>query len=232
MPNRIGSIAAPVAACLLFTLAPVEAARAQTGETPASEGLVPLKSARIDAVYVRPGVDWKKYRTILLLPLNVPPEARDGAPAGTTKRLGESYILRDSDVDVIKQRFDKTMRKELTRDNYFTLVDTPRADTLVVAVAILQIALNAPIESSRLNYANRGRTFSRGGGGATIGTAFADGGDYSVLARIQDNRYSPDQWGVNNSVNNLADLDLMFSQWGRGIRDKLRDIQAGKTSLP
>jgi hypothetical protein len=206
-----------------FSLAYAEEARTT------SEGLVERNVRGIDVAFVRPGADWRKYRTILILPLIIPPEARDGSGnQRNTTHPGESYILRQKDVEDIQAGYERQMREEFTKDGRFTLVTEPQADTLVIASSILRLILAAPIESSRANYAGRGHTFTTDSGAATMASTFADGGDYTVLARIADNRYGNDMGGMNTRVRSLANMNMMFSQWGRAIRERLEGIQDGR----
>lgn len=217
------------AALFAFSALCIGSASAQVATT--SEGLVRRETPGIDVAYVLPGVDWRKYRTILILPLSIPPEARDGSEGRNASR-GESFVLRDEDVADIQQAFDREMRDVFTRGSRYTIVTEPRSDTLVIATSILQLVLAAPIERTRMNYANRGNTFSSGRGGATLATTFADGSDYAILARVADNRYAPQTGALVTHVTSMANVRHVFEQWGKGIRERLEAIQDGAITPP
>jgi hypothetical protein len=190
--------------------------------TPPQElnGLEKVPNAKVDIAYVRPGVDWSKFRTVYIQTLNIPPEARDGTPSGTTRVYRESYVLREKEVAKLQQAYMDVMKDEMAKGGY-TSVAAPQADTLVIAGQVLAILLNAPLEDTRMNYAGRGRTFTQGGGAMTIAAAFADGATGQVIAEAADRKYSNDIWGANNSVSNLADARYAFRSWAREIRQRL-----------
>jgi hypothetical protein len=104
----------------------------------------------------------------------------------------------------------------------YTFVDTPQADTLVVAPVVMKIRLNAPIEKTRHSYSGGGRTYSQGGGSITIGAVLADGGNSEVIAQVVDHSYPSDMWRVNNSVTNLSDAKQAFGKWARALRETLK----------
>jgi hypothetical protein len=170
--------------------------------------------------YMMPGMSFAKYKTIKLRTLEVPADARDGG-AGKTSRFRESYILGDKDVASLQSAYNDTMRDVLGKAGY-TFVDTPGADTLIVAPVVMKIRLNAPIEKSRMGYSGRSTTYSRGSGSITIGAALADGGNSEVLAQVVDHSYPSDMWRVNNSVTNLADAKQAFAKWARALRETLK----------
>ena len=170
--------------------------------------------------YVMPGTSFAKYKTIQLRTLEIPPDARDGG-SGQTKRFRESYILGDKEVAALQSAYNDTMRDILGKAGY-TFVDTPQADTLIVAPMVMKIRLNAPIESSRVGYSGRSRTYSQGGGSITIGAVLADGGNSEVIAQVVDHGYPTDMWRINNRVTNLSDAKQVFSKWARALRETLK----------
>lgn len=184
-------------------------------------GLVRVDNAKVALAYVRPGTDWSKYRTILLEPLAVPVKVRDAAPSGATTRLGESYVLRDQDVAALQKAYGESMRKALGDGGRYVFVTTAQADTLIVAVQVIDIKLAAPIEGSRVGNAGRSRTYSRGGGSIAIAAVLADGASGQVVGEAADRKYPADIWGINNSVTNLSQARTMFLSWGRALRNKL-----------
>lgn len=184
-------------------------------------GLVRVDNAKVALAYVRPGTDWSKYRTILLEPLNIPIKVRDAAPSGATTRLGESYVLRDEDIAALQKAYGESMRKALSDGGRYAFVTTAQPDTLIVAAQVIDIKLAAPIEGSRIGYAGRGRTYSRGGGSIAIAAVLADGASGQVVGEAADRKYPADIWGINNSVTNLSQARTMFTSWGRALRNKL-----------
>jgi len=182
-------------------------------------GLMRTESA-FKLAYVKPGASFAKYKTIQLRTLEIPPDARDGG-SGQMKRFRESYILGDKEVAALQSAYSDTMKDILGKAGY-TFVDTPGADTLIVAPVVMKIRLNAPIENTRMSYSGRGRTYSQGGGSITIGAVLADGSNNEVLAQVVDHSYPTDMWRINNRVTNLADAKLAFAKWARALRETLK----------
>src|SRR5262249_5926089 len=132
--------------------------------------------------------------------------------------------LRDQDVAALQQDFDRAMRDELTRSG-FTFVTTPGPDTLIIAAQILDIRLNAPIESSRQSFSNRGRVYSRGAGSFAVGAVFADGETGRVLPQAPARHVSANVWGINNSVSNRAEARRAFRNWARQTGQALSQLR-------
>ena len=112
------------------------------------------------------------------------------------------------------------MRDALSKAGY-SFVTTPGADTLVIAAQIVDLRLNAPVESSRLSYSSRGRVYSRGAGSMSVGAVLADGPTWQVLAQIGARSYSADVWQINNSTTNRAEARRAFNKWARALSDRL-----------
>jgi hypothetical protein len=174
--------------------------------------------SKMALVYLRPGTDLKKFKTVHAQALIVPLDARDTAPKSTAPDAGESYLLRDKDVADIQALYQSALREVLTGAGY-KLVDTPQSDTLIVATKVEDITLKAPLENVR--GPGRVRTFSQGGGSITIEAEFADGGTGEVIARIKDKKYVTDVWQANTRIQNIPDLHRTFSEWAGALANRL-----------
>jgi len=214
----------------MFSLALVtgSALDALSDELPATlNGMQRVASSRVKLAYVRPGTDWKKFRTVQIRELSIPLEVRDATPSGQTKKFRESYVLGDKQVTALQKAYMDVMRDRLG-DAGFTVVDTPAADTLIVATKVMDIRLSAPIESTRMSYSSRGSVYSQGGGAIAITAALADGTSGQVLAEVADSRWpNSDMWRINNSVSNLSDAKQAFSFWANALRDRLKSVRGG-----
>jgi len=200
-------------------------AQTQPGPTlQKGQGLAPVPDASAALATVKPGLDWSKYRTIEIRTLQIPETVRDATPGGATRRLWESYVLRDEDAGKLQEAFASAMRDQLTAAG-LAITTTPGPDTLILAAQIIDIKLAAPIESSRMSYSGRGRTYSRGSGAMAIAGVLADGGTGQVIAEMADQHNSVNVWGINNSVANLAEARRGFSKWARALRDRLIQLR-------
>ncbi len=214
----------------MFSLALVAgpALDALSDELPATlNGMQRVANSRVKLAYVHPGTDWKKFRTVQIRPLSIPLEVRDATPSGQTTKFRESYVLGDKQVEALQKAYMTVMRDRLG-DAGFSVVETPGADTLIVATKVMDIKLSAPIESTRMSYSSRGRVYSQGGGAIAITAALADGGSGQVLAEVADSRWpNSDSWRINNSVSNLSDAKQAFGFWANALRDRLKSVRGG-----
>jgi len=181
---------------------------------------VRVQNASVKLAYVKPGTNWSKFKTIQLLPLNIPASARNGAPPGAMPEMGESYILGTEQVTALQSAYKNQMQTVLGNAG-FTFVDKPQADTLIIAAKITSIRLNAPIANTRMDYSGMGETFSQGGGAMAIAAVFGNGATNTVIAEAADAQYPSNMWSINNSVTNLADARNAFATWATDIANKL-----------
>jgi hypothetical protein len=188
-------------------------------------GMEKVPSSRVKIAYQRPGTDWKKFRTVQIRALSIPLEVRDAAPPGRSKSLGESYVLGERQVEALQKAYMEVMRDRLGSAGY-AIVETPGADTLVVATNVIAIRLSAPIENTRRSYSGRGTVYSQGGGSISIAAALADGGTGQVVAEVADSKWpSSNMWQINNSTANLSNARQAFGYWANALRDRLKSVQ-------
>jgi hypothetical protein len=186
-----------------------------------SNGLQRVQGSKLALAYVRSGTVWSKYRTVMLRPLQIPPNVRNAAPPGAFPQFGESYIIPDSDIAQLKQAFANSFQNALTNAG-FKLVTTPQADTLIVYPEIKKILLAAPVQNTRETYSGMGFTVSQGGGSITMAAVLADGGTKTVIAEVEDRQYGSNIYGLNNSVTNFAQARDAFDTWANDLVNALQ----------
>ena len=219
MPKKVSLPA--LGAVALLCLAPANLL-GQTPQAPdsLSNGLERVPSSTVQFAYLRPGTDLKKYRSVHIQPLVIPTTVRDTTPRGMRVRIGESYLLRDQDVEGIQKLYADAFRSVFTRAG-FSVVDTADAGTLVIATEVSDITLKAPLEHTRGGGSSRVRTYSEGGGSISIKAVLADGGTGEIIAAVADGRYLNDLWRRNTRVQNIADLRRAFTSWARALANKM-----------
>jgi hypothetical protein len=190
------------------------------------DGLVRVENSRAAVAYVRPNTDWAKYKTVYISPLVIPQKVRNTAPKGERPGFGESFIMRDKDVAAIQKAYMDAITEEMNKSG-FSVVTTEGPSTLVVASQLLNVTLNAPLESSRQNYTGRGSTWTEGAGSMAMAVVLADGESGTVVAQGADRSYSHSMWGMNTRVSNLNDARRAFRTWSRELREALKERGAG-----
>src|SRR5215469_2012553 len=208
-------------ALVLAVLFGAPALAQQSAPQTLSNGLQRVQGSKLALAYVRPGTTWSKYRTVMLQPLQVPPNVRNAAPPGAFPQFGESYVIPDSDIAKLKQAFANSFQNALTNAG-FKVVTTPQADTLIVYPEIKKILLNAPVQDTRATYSGMGFTVSQGGGSITMAAVLADGGTKTVIAEVEDRQYGSNIFGLNNSVTNFAEARNAFDTWANDLVNALQ----------
>jgi hypothetical protein len=214
-------IALPVISSL-FILGLAVSAPAADAPPPVLNDLALVPNSKIKLAYAKPGIDWKKFRTLQIRTLSIPPDVRDGSPPGASRQYRESYVLGEKEVKGLQDAYMDVMRDKLGAAGY-TFVDTPGPDTLIVITQVTAIRLSAPIERTRMTYASRGNTFSESGGAIAIAAALGDGQTGNVIAQVADSRWPTTQmWGVNNRVTNMRDARQIFGYWANALKNRLQ----------
>ena len=188
------------------------------------DGLVQRKSKGIDAVYVRPDVDFKVYRNVLLDPVVIAFD-KNWKP----NRAGSSSLrLSASDIEKIREKtasgFQSIFAEELAAGGY-AIVPKPLDDTLRVSAGLADVYINAPDTAS----AGRTKTYTRGAGRMTLAMELRDGPTGQLLARVVDRHVddsSVAQW--TTSASNTADFNRAVKDWARRLVKGL-DSVTGKS---
>jgi hypothetical protein len=184
------------------------------------DGLVQRKAKGIDAVYVRPDVDFKVYRSIVLDPVVVAFD-RNWKP----NRAGSpSLRLSTSDIEKIRERmassFQGIFADELAAGGY-AIVPKPLDDTLRVSAGLADVYINAPDTAS----AGRTKTYTRGAGRMTLAMELRDGPTGQLLARVVDRHVddsSVAQW--TTSASNSAEFNRTVKGWAQRLVQGLDNV--------
>lgn len=190
-----------------------------------TDGLVEAKSS-FDMAYVLPGVDWSKFKKVNVYPLAVTPEAQDTSQRGTrrTGGRGESWIIRDADIRMMKDEFARITQREIEKKEAFEVVAISDAETLIVIPQIIDIYLTAPPQRAP----SRNEFYSETSGSLTISVILADGETGEIIARAQDEKTSSRLWRENTRIRNIQDMRRIYSSWGRQFRERMQELASGE----
>jgi len=179
-------------------------------------------------VYVDPTVAFSRYQRILLTPLGLDNVAiiQPGNSSASLARKRD-WALTDDDRAGLRKAYREAMVKELVEKGGYALADAPGDDVLEIAAALTELAPNAPRDDNQARSAGRSQIFTEGAGSMAVTVAFADSQTGEILALSKDRRQSPQQWGLNNRVSNLAEVRRMFASWARQVRSGLDRVHGG-----
>jgi hypothetical protein len=203
-------------ACLVLPLA-------QAKKQPESwDGLALKKVKGLDAVYVRPGVEFTPYKSVMLDKVQIE-FAKNWQKDIYNNSSGFKSKPTTEDMQEIKEGLAGLMHEvfleELTKHGY-TVVDNPAEDTLHVRTAIIDLWVNAPDNSDP----GITRTFTASSGAMTLVLEARDGPTGQLLARVVDGRSDETpagrlQWSTKASNTNAA--RLILQDWARKLRESL-----------
>ena len=193
------------------------------------DGLQRVTISGVDAAYVRPGADLKKYHKIMLDPVQV---AFD--PDWDPKRTGSTLKLSTEDRERIRSElaelFMEVFSKELTRDGGAQLVTTAGPDVLRLSTGLANVYLNAP----DTNEPGRSRVYVMSAGSATLVAEVRDSESGAIIGRLFDHREASNtgmlQW--SDSVMNSAEARRTFTRWAQILRQRFDAVRNAPATAP
>jgi hypothetical protein len=187
------------------------------------DGLEYRKTKGLDAVYVRPGVEFKAYRSLVLDPVQV---AFDKNWDPNKDARGASARLSAADMQKIRDEMASEFRRifgeQLSAAGY-DVVARPLEDTLQVTAALADVYISAPDAMT----AGRSYTYTMSAGRMTLVMELRDGPTGQLLARVVD-RHAGDETGyaqIANSVTNSAEFRRAVTAWAKRLVKGLNKLE-------
>ena len=213
-------VAAAALAIAAFTAGPAAEAKA-----PAPwDGLVQVKSKRLDLVYLQPNADFRGYTKVLIEPTDVAfaknwqKDYNRSARFGT--RVSDSEVQRTIS-DAVKSA-DSIFADAWTKGGY-QVVSAPGPDVMRVKTGVVNIWVNAPDRPT----AGRSYSFSSEAGRATFFVEARDSTTGALLGRAVDQRIVGDNlvaW--RTSASNRGDFRDQVQRWAELSVRGLAELKA------
>ena len=183
------------------------------GKPPATwDGLVQVKSKRLDLVYLQPGADFRGYTKVLIEPTEVAFAKNWQRDYNRTTRSLSSRIS-DSDVEQAISEGVKAAKDIFTQawtKGGYGVVTAPGPDVLRVKTGVVNISVNAPDTMSP----GRSYSFAPEAGRATLFVEARDSLTGALLGRAVDQRIVGDNNAAwRTSASNRGDLRDQVQQW-------------------
>ena len=179
------------------------------------DGLVQVKSKKLDAVFLLPGEDFRAYTKVMIDPAEVA-FAKNWMRDINSQQHGLSRRVTQEDADEImaaaRTNFADVFAEEFLKGGY-KVVQSPGPDVLRLSPGIINLYVTAPDTMS----AGRTRTFTVESGSATLFIEVRDSTTGALMARVADSRATraSARLSYSNSVTNLADFRDLFRQWAK-----------------
>jgi len=188
------------------------------------EGLVRVKSDKIELVYLAPEADFRPYAQVLLDPSEMAmqknwlrDQRRDASSLGG--QATERDIVRA--LERGSKEFDGYFAEAFTKAG-FTIATAPGPDVVRIRSGVVDIDVVAPDVS-----ASRNRTFSEEAGAGTLVIEVRDSVTNALLGRAIERRIAGDNgpW-LRTSASNRADFDRLFRRWAETSAEGLVELKA------
>ncbi|HEY6816313.1 MAG TPA: DUF3313 family protein [Croceibacterium sp.] len=189
------------------------------------EGLVRVKSDKIELVYLAPEADFRPYTQVLLDPSEMAMKKnwlRD--QRRDSMSLGGQATERDVTRALTQgqKQFDSYFAEAYTKAG-FQLATAPGPDVVRIRSGVVDIDVVAPDVASSA----RSRTYSEEAGAATLVIEVRDSVTNALLGRAIERRIAGDNgpW-IRNSASNRADFDQLFRRWAELSANGLTELKA------
>lgn len=175
------------------------------------DGLVQVKSKRLDLVYLQPGADFRSYTKVMLDPTEVA-FAKDwkldyNRSASMSSRISDDDVLKAA-AEGVKAASD-IFQQAWTKGGY-QVVTTPGPDVLRVRTGVLNIRVSAPDQMT----SGRTYSFATEAGQATLFVEARDSLTGALLGRAVDQKIIGDSTiGRRSSVSNRGDFRDQVERW-------------------
>ena len=187
------------------------------------DGLVRVKSDKIELVYLSPEADFRPYTKVMLDPSEMAVKKnylRDQRrrSSGVGSDLTERDIVRA--LDAGRKEFD-TFFAEAFAEAGFVIVTEPGADVVRVSAGVFDIDVVAPDTS-----VTRSRTYSEEAGAGTLVLEVRDSVSNAILGRAVERRVAGDNgpW-MRTRASNRADFDRLFRRWAEISSEGLAELK-------
>lgn len=189
------------------------------------DGLVLVKSKRMDLVYLLPGADFRGYSKVMLDPVEVAFQ-KNWRRDYNTSRVGVSDRVAERELQEVieeaRKGADGAFAKGIAKAGY-PVVSEPAPDVLRLKIAVLNVNVTAP---DRLS-AGRTSTYAQDAGEATFVVEARDSMTGAILGRAVDRRLAGDTTvGSRNRVFNRADFRDLASTWAKNSIVGLGELKA------
>jgi hypothetical protein len=194
---------------LIFMLTPI-LGNAEEEANVTFDGLVAVEDSRVHMAYIDPNADFSVFQRVAILD----PHVAFRSNWQRDQNRSRSRNVRASDVERIKEDvaglFKDVFIEQLEAAG-FDVVNYAGEDVIILRPAIVDLDVTSP----DLRTAGRSRTYSAGGGAATLYLELFDSLSGDIVGRAADRRNS--RRGtfatVSNRVTNRADARREFRVW-------------------
>jgi hypothetical protein len=176
------------------------------------DGLVRIKSKRLEYVYLLPGADFRGYTKVMVEPTELALKKNwlrdyNNSTTGLSSRLSERDV---QDALAKASPVATEILAEAFKEGGYPVVTDGGPDVLRVRTGVVDISISAP----DVKTAGRTRSFAQEAGYATLVVEVRDSVSGTLLGRAVDGKVAGDNGALmRNSVTNRSDFRTMLKRW-------------------
>ena len=181
------------------------------------DGLVRIDNTVFKRVWADPDADLSRYTKIRPYRAEIEFRAVKGAAGSASHNSSKNeFPIADNDREKIVAIISEVFMEEISQNRRFALVEESGADTLILAVSLLDIVSRVPPERS-----GRGNIYISTVGEITIVLELKDSQSGETLLRAAERRAvepAGSRGMMSSSVTNQSELRRLARRWGTRIR--------------
>jgi len=189
------------------------------------DGLVRVRSDRIELVYLAPEADFRPFTKVMLEPSEM--AMRSNWLRDQRRRSAASLGNQPTERDITRalergqEQFDSYFQDAFVKAG-FTIATEPGPDVLRIRPGVADIDVTSPDVG-----AGRTRTFSDEAGAGTLIVEVRDSVTNALLGRAVERRIAGDNgpW-LRTSASNRADFDRLFRRWAEASAEGLVELKS------
>ena len=174
----------------------------------------------LEPTWVRAGTDWTQYTSFLVKPLNID-DVKVLKPAWSADDP-EEWTLQTVDKAAVQDMFAKSVSDALQANGGYAVVSAPAANAVEVEVQLLSVK---PWLKPGSEGMVDGKQMTTLGSGQVRGSvALRDSTTRELLLLIEGVKAAGEEYKVFTAENNLANLQVMFGQFGNRLREAMDKV--------
>jgi hypothetical protein len=173
-----------------------------------------LAQAPVEVDWQRPGVDFSRYASFLIEPLDLSdvkllkPSWEQDDP--------EEWTLRPGTDEAIQEIFMNVMVKTISGDDGYPVVDEPGHDVLQLEVEFLSITPHTKPGAAEQDTTNAISTL--GSGDVVVSAELRDSVTGSLLVLVEGERQIGTEYKTLSRESHVENLEATFRLWGSSLR--------------
>src|SRR3989449_2642191 len=218
--------------CSVLALAAAGCATPEGGTPATKEGVVPVHSANVDELYLRPNADLSGYRRVLIDPVSVEFRSDWLAQRHAYNRIQAPSVYPYVDGERLARETAASLDSSLAaafKARGYEIAAAPEPGVLRVSARVTELFINAPDRLSPWIT----RNFVRDAGQATLSLEARDAVSESVLARVVHRGIAREVARINlaGDTSNRMWLDTMLWRWAANSVAELKTRDRKSTRL-